>query len=166
MQSIQDLVTQIDGLFHSRSVAIVGVPRGMKTGRVFLTALLDQGFSGKIYPIKPIQEATFRWAFGDAPHVIESFGEWFRVYMKGLVPTPIVPSSFTAEQLKKLQTPTLAYFGTKDGVIGNAQKAKTLANNIPGAQIKIVESGHVIGAELPTIVNKAIIDFFQSSIPE
>jgi acetate---CoA ligase (ADP-forming) subunit alpha len=56
MQSIQDLIAQIDGLFHSRSVAIVGVPRGMKTGRVFLTALLDQGFSGEIYPINPMAE--------------------------------------------------------------------------------------------------------------
>ncbi len=54
MQSFQDLIAQIDGLFHSRSVAVVGVPRGMKTGRVFLTALLDQGYSGKIYPINPL----------------------------------------------------------------------------------------------------------------
>jgi acyl-CoA synthetase (NDP forming) len=56
MQSFQDLIVQIDGLFHSRSVAVVGVPRGMKTGRVFLTALLDQGYSGKIYPVNPLAE--------------------------------------------------------------------------------------------------------------
>ena len=54
MQSFQDLIAQIDGLFHARSVAVVGVPRGMKTGRVFLTALLDQGYSGKIYPVNPL----------------------------------------------------------------------------------------------------------------
>jgi acetyl-CoA synthetase (ADP-forming)/acetyltransferase len=54
MQSPQNLIAQIDGLFHSRSVAVVGVPRGMKTGRVFLTALLDQGYRGKIYPINPL----------------------------------------------------------------------------------------------------------------
>ena len=56
MQSFQDLIVQIDGLFHSRSVAVVGLPRGMKTGRVFLTALLDQGYSGKIYPVNPLAE--------------------------------------------------------------------------------------------------------------
>jgi pimeloyl-ACP methyl ester carboxylesterase len=117
-------------------------------------------------PIKPIQDATFRWAFGDAPHVIQSFGEWFRIYMKGLVPTPIVPSSFTSEQLKNLRVPTLAFFGTKDGVIGNAQKAKNLAENIPDAQIEIVESGHVMGAELPEIIDKATIEFFQTPIPK
>ena len=53
MKSPQDLFEQIDGLFHPRSVAVVGVPRGNKTGRIFLTALLDQGFDGKIYPVNP-----------------------------------------------------------------------------------------------------------------
>jgi acyl-CoA synthetase (NDP forming) len=49
----QDVITQIDDLFNSRSVAVVGVPRAMKVGRVFLTALLDQGFGGNIYPVNP-----------------------------------------------------------------------------------------------------------------
>ena len=53
MTSSQDLIAQIDGLFNSRSVAVVGVPRGLKTGSVFLTALLDQGYNGKIYPVNP-----------------------------------------------------------------------------------------------------------------
>ena len=53
MASPQDLITQIYGLFNSRSVAVVGVPRGLKTGSVFLTALLDQGYSGQIYPVNP-----------------------------------------------------------------------------------------------------------------
>ena len=56
MKSSNELIAQIDGLFHSRSVAVVGVPRGMKTGRIFLTALLDQGFDGKIYPENPKAE--------------------------------------------------------------------------------------------------------------
>jgi acyl-CoA synthetase (NDP forming) len=53
MDSSQDVIAQIDGLFNSRSVAVVGVPREMKVGRIFLTALLDQGFDGKIYPVNP-----------------------------------------------------------------------------------------------------------------
>ncbi len=53
MTSPQDLIAQIDGLFNSRSIAVVGVPRGLKTGSVFLTALLEQGYSGKIYPVNP-----------------------------------------------------------------------------------------------------------------
>jgi acyl-CoA synthetase (NDP forming) len=53
MTSPQDLIAQIDDLFNSRSIAVVGVPRGLKTGSVFLTALLDQGYSGQIYPVNP-----------------------------------------------------------------------------------------------------------------
>jgi acyl-CoA synthetase (NDP forming) len=53
MELLQDVIAQIDGLFNSRSVAVVGVPREMKVGRIFLTALLDQGFTGKLYPVNP-----------------------------------------------------------------------------------------------------------------
>jgi acetate---CoA ligase (ADP-forming) len=56
MKSDQDLIAQIDKLFHPRSVAVVAAPRGMKTGTVFLMALLEQGFSGPIYPVNPLAE--------------------------------------------------------------------------------------------------------------
>jgi acyl-CoA synthetase (NDP forming) len=56
MKSDQDLIVQIDDLFHPRSVAVVGAPRGMKTGTIFLMALLEQGFSGPIYPVNPLAE--------------------------------------------------------------------------------------------------------------
>ena len=46
-------ITRIDELFNPRSVAIVGVPRGLKVGKLFLMALLDQGFNGPIYPVNP-----------------------------------------------------------------------------------------------------------------
>jgi acyl-CoA synthetase (NDP forming) len=46
-------VKQIESLFHPRSVAIVGLPRGLKTGKLFLLALQDQQFSGDIYPVNP-----------------------------------------------------------------------------------------------------------------
>ena len=49
----QELIAQIDDLFNARSIAIVGVPRGLKTGSVFLTALIEQGYRGKIYPVNP-----------------------------------------------------------------------------------------------------------------
>lgn len=124
------------------------------TAKTVIAMTLAQGF-----PIKPVQNVTFKWAFGDDMTVTNSFGEWFRIYMKGLVPTPIKPTTFSASQLKQLQVPTLAYFGTKDGVIGNAVVAKTLAENIPKVEIRIVESGHLIGAELSSNVNQEILEF-------
>jgi acyl-CoA synthetase (NDP forming) len=53
MDDEKNLTNQLETLFHPRSVAIVGVPRGMKTGKLFLVALLDQGFPGHIYPVNP-----------------------------------------------------------------------------------------------------------------
>ncbi|MBW2593587.1 MAG: CoA-binding protein [Deltaproteobacteria bacterium] len=53
MNNRDQTLTQIDELFHARSVAIAGLPRGMKTGKLFLMALLDQGFKGPIYPVNP-----------------------------------------------------------------------------------------------------------------
>ena len=50
------LISQIDALFHPRSIAIIGAPRGMKTGAVFLNGLLEQGFPGPIYPVNPLTE--------------------------------------------------------------------------------------------------------------
>ncbi|MFP4000220.1 MAG: acetate--CoA ligase family protein [Desulfobacterales bacterium] len=49
----QDLFSQLDKLFNPRSVAIVGLPQGMKTGRLFLMALQDMGFAGPVYPVNP-----------------------------------------------------------------------------------------------------------------
>jgi acyl-CoA synthetase (NDP forming) len=53
MNEHQKRMAQLDGLFHPKSIAIVGLPRGMKTGKLFLMALKDQGFSGPIYPVHP-----------------------------------------------------------------------------------------------------------------
>jgi len=53
MDNAHELIAQIDAIFHSKSVAVVGVPRGMKSGKVFLMGLLDQGFQGHIYPVHP-----------------------------------------------------------------------------------------------------------------
>ena len=53
MHYAQELTAQIDALFNAKSVAIVGLPRGMKAGKLFLISLQDQGFPGKIYPVHP-----------------------------------------------------------------------------------------------------------------
>jgi acyl-CoA synthetase (NDP forming) len=53
MESFAKTIAQIDALFNAESVAIVGVPRGMKSGRIFLMALLEHKFSGTIYPVNP-----------------------------------------------------------------------------------------------------------------
>jgi pimeloyl-ACP methyl ester carboxylesterase len=112
------------------------------------------------FPLRWVQERTLKWALGDSPHVIENFGGWFYLILKGTMPKPTPPKSFTPDQLRQMQVPVLTFFGTKDKVIGDAQKARALAENIPDVQVEIVESGHLIGAELPDIVNPAMREFF------
>ncbi len=53
MDNHQDRIAQLDGLFNPQSIAIVGLPRGMKTGKLFLMALKDQSYPGPIYPVHP-----------------------------------------------------------------------------------------------------------------
>jgi pimeloyl-ACP methyl ester carboxylesterase len=108
-----------------------------------------------------VQDITLEWALGSASHVKKDFGEWFSLILDGTMPQPTPPKTFTPEQLQQMQMPVLTFFGTKDNVIGKPQKAKTLAENIPDVRVEIVESGHLIGAEVPEIVNPAMLEFFQ-----
>jgi pimeloyl-ACP methyl ester carboxylesterase len=97
---------------------------------------------------------------GNAAHVKDNFRKWFYLVLKGTMPKPTPPTSFRPEQLQQMQVPVLTFFGTKDTVIGDADKTKALAENIPDVRVEIVESGHLIGAELPDIVNPAMLEFF------
>ena len=53
MENKQELIAQLNDLFNPKSIAIVGLPRGMKMGKLFLMALQDQGYPGPIYPVHP-----------------------------------------------------------------------------------------------------------------
>ncbi|MGM0427440.1 MAG: acetate--CoA ligase family protein [Thermodesulfobacteriota bacterium] len=56
MENPDPLIHQLNTLFHPQSLAIIGVPRGLKTGKLFLTALRDTGYNGRIYPVHPEAE--------------------------------------------------------------------------------------------------------------
>ena len=111
MDSSRDVIAQIDGLFNSRSVAVVGVPRKMKVGRVFLTALLDQGFDGRIYPVNPSAREI----------------DGFKVYPTlGSIPDPVdlaiilVPIEYSLEVVKQC-----AAKGIKGAVLFTAGYSET-----------------------------------------
>ncbi|HMK65037.1 MAG TPA: CoA-binding protein, partial [Thermodesulfobacteriota bacterium] len=75
MKSDQSVLARIDELFHPRSIAIIGAPRGMKAGAVFLAGLLDQGFSGPIYLVNPkaaeINGIKTQASIGDIPGPVD-----------------------------------------------------------------------------------------------
>ena len=56
MKNTETLISELDALFYPRSVAIVGLPREMKSGSIFLMGLKDQGFPGEIYPVHPVAQ--------------------------------------------------------------------------------------------------------------
>lgn len=111
------------------------------------------------YPLPALQNWTLAWALGESKPVSEEFGDWFRLVLNGTVPRPIPPASFTPARLQDLNVPTLTIFGTKDAVIGSSSDAVALARNIPEVKMLTVQSGHLIGAELPGRTNDALVDF-------
>jgi len=53
IKKTKQLVAQLDAIFHPESIAIIGLPRGFKAGKLFLMALLDLNYAGRIYPVHP-----------------------------------------------------------------------------------------------------------------
>jgi len=49
----KDLNAVMEAVFNPKSIAMVGVPEGMKMGRLFLMGLQSAGYRGTIYPVNP-----------------------------------------------------------------------------------------------------------------
>jgi acyl-CoA synthetase (NDP forming) len=54
--SARDAGLPAQALFEPESVAVIGVPRSPRPGQLFLRALLDPGYRGRIYPVNPNAE--------------------------------------------------------------------------------------------------------------
>ena len=115
----------------------------------------------QFFPLKPIQENTFRWAFSDSPVLEEEFGEWFRLYMSEYNPAKVSPMPFSAEERQNLQVPVLFVFGERDNLVGDPEAATVLVQDIPDVQVEVVDAGHLMGGELPEQVNALILKFFE-----
>jgi pimeloyl-ACP methyl ester carboxylesterase len=115
----------------------------------------------QFFPLKPIQESTFRWAFSDSDVLEEDLGEWFRLLMSKSTPKKVAPLPLPAEERQRIQVPVLFVFGEKDNLVGDPQAASDLVQDMPDAQVKIVEAGHLMAAELPEQVNEIMLEFFE-----
>ncbi|MFN2159054.1 MAG: alpha/beta fold hydrolase, partial [Anaerolineales bacterium] len=116
----------------------------------------------QFFPIKPIQESTFSWAFSDSPELENEFGEWFQLIMSGIKPAKVTPLPFSVEQRQSIQVPVLFVFGERDNLVGDPEKARSLVQDIPDVRVEVVDAGHLMGGELPEQVNGLILDFFKS----
>ncbi|NCF69202.1 MAG: alpha/beta fold hydrolase [Chloroflexi bacterium] len=136
-----------------------------------LTLLGPMGYAGatqsiirimfaQFFPLKPVQERTFRWAFSDSPHLTEEFGEWFHLIMTGLNPAKVSPMPLTAEARQSLSVPVLFVFGKGDNLVGDHEKARGLVQVNLNVRVEVVDAGHLMAAEQPKQVNALITRFF------
>jgi pimeloyl-ACP methyl ester carboxylesterase len=181
-QAQSDLYTQITEELGVERAYVVGASEGGFIGtnyalyapeRVEKLALLGpMGYAGtnasvlrimlaQFFPLKPIQENTFRWAFGDNPKLDEGFGEWFRLLMAGVFPRKARPTVFATEQLQSLDVPVLLVLGEKDNLVGDPENARALAQDIPDLRVEVLDTGHLIGVEQPEQVNALILEFLE-----
>jgi pimeloyl-ACP methyl ester carboxylesterase len=114
------------------------------------------------FPLKPIQESTFSWAFSDSAKLKTDFGKWFRLIMTGYNSVKVAPLPFPAEMRQSLKVPVLFVFGKRDNLVGDPQAASRLVQDIPDVIVEILDAGHLMGAELPEQSNQLILDFFGS----
>ena len=113
----------------------------------------------QFFPLKPIQESTFRWAFSDDPRLGEEFGEWFRLIMTGLNPAKVAPLPLKPEQRQSIQVPVLLVLGERDNLVGDPEKATALVRDMQDVRVEAVDTGHLVGVEQPEQVNALIIEF-------
>jgi pimeloyl-ACP methyl ester carboxylesterase len=112
------------------------------------------------FPLKPIQENTFKWAFSDDAKLREEFAEWFPLTMTGLEQVKVAPLPLTAEERQSIKVPVLFIFGTRDNLVGDPEAATALVQDIQNVQVEIVAAGHLMGGEIPEECNQLILDFF------
>lgn len=181
-QDQSDLYTEISDKLGVERAYVVGASEGGFIGTNYalyapervekLVLLGPMGYAGtnasilrimlaQFFPLKPIQENTFRWAFGDNPKLDERFGEWFQLLMAGVFPHKARPTGFAPEQLQSLKVPVLLVLGEKDNLVGDPENAKTLAQDIPDLRVEVLDTGHLIGVEQPDQVNALIVEFFE-----
>lgn len=116
------------------------------------------GFAS-MYPIQPVRDFVTKWAIGEDEYVNQKYGQWFNQMMKATIPSVAQPVPMTTEQKQKMDVPVLLFLGTKDAIVGDAERAKKLAQDYPNTEIEIVESGHLIAVGKADIVNEKLIEF-------
>lgn len=114
-----------------------------------------------MFPVKPIQKSTTRWAFGNDPEVNRAVDEWFNLILEGVISRQVRPQPFTPEQLQNIHVPVLLLLGKRDGLVGNPENTKQLVQNIPDVQVEMLDTGHLISAEKPDQFNKFVYDFIE-----
>ncbi|MBN1780811.1 alpha/beta fold hydrolase [bacterium] len=119
-----------------------------------------------IFPVRPLQEDCFEWAFGDDADIRREMRSWFFLILEGVFSKQARPMPFTQEQFRRIRIPVLLLLGTRDGLVGDPGKTEQVVRAIPDVHVEILETGHLIGMEKPDRFNTLILDFLQKDKQE
>ncbi|MBN2415522.1 alpha/beta fold hydrolase [bacterium] len=158
-----------EGGFIGSNIALYAPERVRK-----LALLGPMGYSGaaqsifriaiaQMFPLKPIQQSTFSWAFSNSPMLEKEFETWFPLLMSAVFPVKVPPLTIPERLRSSISVPVMFIFGSRDNLVGDPEKARELVQDIPDVRVHIVEAGHLMAAELPDEVNALLIDFFNET---
>lgn len=115
----------------------------------------------QIFPLRPLQDSTFAWAFSRHPALQAEFGQWFRLVMGRTTPFKLAPLPFSAEERKSLRVPVLFIFGERDNLVGNPRSAAALVQDVPDVTVAVLDAGHLVAAEEPSMTNDLLREFLK-----
>lgn len=116
---------------------------------------------GSLYPTPLVQRRVTHWAIGKDSYVLNEYGEWFGLVMEGTVPSILRPEPLTREEKETMEIPILLFLGEDDPLVGNVEDAISRAKSFPQVEIERLPSGHLIGVEQRTEVNRKISEFLE-----
>lgn len=116
----------------------------------------------QMFPLKFVQDTTFRWAFSDSPKLNEEFEEWFPMVMTRYVSTKVAPMPIPAEERQSISVPVMFVFGERDNLVGDPEAARKLVQDMQDVRVEIVPAGHLMAGELPEECNRLLLDFFEA----
>lgn len=113
----------------------------------------------QLYPLRRVQNATFRWAFGENDTLRSEVEEWFTLLLSGVYPVKLPPLPISMEERASLQVPTLFVLGERDNLLGDPREVSRLLTSIPNAEVRVVEAGHLMAAEIPEEINNLLLSY-------
>jgi pimeloyl-ACP methyl ester carboxylesterase len=116
------------------------------------------------FPAEPIRVSFAQWMFGGSAVVQEEIEEWYHKFVVGVAAREAPPTTFTPEQLQSVQSPVLLILGGNDNLVGDPEKVKPLAQNIPDVQIEILNAGHGIWVEQSEQTDALILEFLEEKV--
>jgi pimeloyl-ACP methyl ester carboxylesterase len=114
-----------------------------------------------LLPRPSITQRTSRWALGTAPAVTDRFGGWFTAVLEAVASPPRVarPVPLRPDELQRIEMPVLLVLGSRDPLVGDAQKAAERASSLPDLRVEVLDSGHLVAAERAHEVDALMLEF-------